>query len=110
MIIETVNESAFRDAFQRMGRTDQFSYEALGLLYDYLDQLSDDTGEPLELDVIGICCDYSEMTAEEVREAYGLDTPEDDDEAEEAEDVRDYLTENTSLVGETDSSFVFAQF
>ena len=110
MIIETVTESTFRDAFQRMGRTENFSGEALGLLYDYLNELSDDIGEPLELDVIAICCEYSEMSAEEVREAYGLDVPEDDDEAEEAEDVRDYLSENTSLVGETDHGFVFAQF
>lgn len=110
MIIETVTESAFRDAFQRMGRTSQFSYEALGLLFDYLDQLSDDTGEPLEMDVIAICCDYSEMTAQEVRDAYGLETPEDEDEAEEADDVRDYLNENTFIAGETSDSFVFAQF
>lgn len=107
MIIETVTESAFRDAFQRMGRASQFSYQALGLLYDYLDELSDETGEPLELDVISICCDYSEMTAQEVRDAYGLETPEDENDAE---DVRDYLNENTSLVGETDAGFVFVQF
>lgn len=105
MIIETVNESTFHDAFQRV-RPDNFSYEGLGLLFEYLDQLSDETGEPLKLDVIAICCDYSEMTAQEVRNAYGLDTPEDEDE----DDVRDYLNENTSLVGETSDGFVFAQF
>lgn len=110
MIIETVDESTFRDAFKRMGRTSQFTYDALGLLFEYLDNLSDETGEPLELDVIAICCDYSEMAAQEVRDAYGLYTPEDEDEAEEAEDVRDYLSENTSLVGETSDGFVFAQF
>lgn len=104
MIIETVTESTFRDAFQRAGRASQFSYEALGLLFEYLDELS---GEPLELDVIAICCEYAEMTAQEVRDAYGLDTPEDE---EEAEDVRDYLNEKTSIVGETDAAFVFAQF
>jgi hypothetical protein len=33
-----------------MGRGDQFSYEGLIALFDYLEMLEDDIGEPIELD------------------------------------------------------------
>jgi hypothetical protein len=51
---QTINHaSQFRDAFRAAGRQDQFSYEALGLLFDYLEDVHPD----YELDVIGLCCD-----------------------------------------------------
>ena len=59
-IIETVTASSFIDAFRRMDRMDGWTYDGLRALYDYLDGLSDDTGEPIALDVIALCCDYSE--------------------------------------------------
>ena len=57
MIIK-VTKSMFRDAFRTMGRADQFSYEALGALFDYLDDMDCDAS--LELDVIALCCEFSE--------------------------------------------------
>ena len=112
MIIQTVTESGFRDAFRNIGRADQFSHEALGLLFDYLEQYSEDSGEPVELDVIALCCEYSEMDAEEVAEAYS-DAPQpaeiDSDEHDEA--VSEWLNEQTTVCGKTGAgSFVFAQF
>jgi len=53
---QTVTKSMFRDAFKQVGRND-FSYEGLGSLYDYLEQYEDNTGEEIELDVLAICCD-----------------------------------------------------
>jgi len=44
-----------------MGRGEQFSYEAKNALFDWLEQWEDETGEPVELDVIALCCEYSEM-------------------------------------------------
>lgn len=46
----------FRDEFRAYGRGDQFSYHALGALFDWYDNL----GEDIELDVIAICCDWGE--------------------------------------------------
>jgi len=61
MIVQTIdNASQFRDEFHAYNRGDQFSYEALGALYDYLEQYSEDVGEPMELDVIAICCEFVE--------------------------------------------------
>ena len=60
MIIDTVvNEYSFTEAFRQL-RPDNFSYEGQKALYEYLDDLSEDIGSPIELDVISICCDYSE--------------------------------------------------
>ena len=72
-IIERVTKTSFRDAFNQL-RPDNFSYEGLGHLYDYLDQLSDDIGQPIELDVIAICCDYSEESVYDVLDNYGLES------------------------------------
>tara|TARA_R110000744_G_C19008242_1_gene522671 strand:+ start:171 stop:464 length:294 start_codon:yes stop_codon:yes gene_type:complete len=73
MITSNVTTYDFYNAFANV-RPDQFTYDALKALYDYLDQLSDDIGEPLELDVIAICCDFCEYASlEEVLKEYSLD-------------------------------------
>ena len=56
---QTINEYQFRRAFETT-RPNNFSYEGLTALYDYLEQLEEDTGQEIELDVIGLCCDFTE--------------------------------------------------
>ena len=102
-MIQTINVSDFRAAFHSMGRHEQFSYEGLGALFDYLE----DAAPSYELDVIALCCDYSEDTVEQIAEAYGIDLPEDQDEIEHKEIVRDYLDNHTTVVGETASGFIY---
>lgn len=53
---QTINVSDFRDAFHKMGRGEQFSYDGLGSLFDWLE----DWDEEPELDVIAFCCEFSE--------------------------------------------------
>ena len=65
-MIQTINVSDFRAAFHSMGRKDQFSYEGLGALFDYLEEFD---GGSYELDVIALCCDYSEDSPEDIAEA-----------------------------------------
>ena len=98
MHITIDNASQFRDQFYAMNRQDQFSYEALGLLYDYIEEADSDA----ELDVIALCCEYSEDTEAAIMQAYGL---------HEDEDVTSYLSEHTSVVGVTSTgSIVYANF
>ena len=59
-MIQTINKSEFTSAFHRAGRGDQFSYEGLIALYDYLEDYEDSTSEQIELDVIALCCEYNE--------------------------------------------------
>jgi hypothetical protein len=93
-----INKSQFRDEFARMGRANQFSYDALGLLFDYMEDCDPDA----ELDVIAICCEYSEDIEAQIVQNYGL---------HEDQDVTDYLSEHTTVIGTTDAgAIVYAQF
>ena len=107
----SVNFSQFCDAFSNMGREDQFSYDAKRVLFDYLEQYGEDTGEEVELDVIAICCEYSEETWEEIADNFSIDTSDCEDEDEGKQAVEEYLLDNTSVVGVLASnSIVYAQF
>jgi hypothetical protein len=102
-MIQTINLSQFRDAFRACGRKDQFSYEALGALFEYVEEVSPD----FDLDVIALCCDYSEDTAADIAANYSIEV----DSIDELEDaVRAYLEENTTIVAETANGFLYAQF
>lgn len=100
-MIKTINLHDFRQAFQDYGRGEQFSYEALDLIFDYYKQYEDDTGEQVNLDVIAICCDLAELTPADFRKQY--DVPADTS-------VMDYLCDQAAYVGETDQTVIFVQF
>lgn len=81
----TVNKPEFIDSFIKMRRENNFSYNGLVALYEYLTQYEDDSGEEIELDVIALCCDYSEYkNIEEVKENYSDIT--------DIDDLRDHTT------------------
>ena len=61
-IVKTVDIYDFRRAFADYDRADQFSHEGLGALFDWLDELAEDTDTPYELDVIALCCEFSEYS------------------------------------------------
>jgi hypothetical protein len=100
----TVTLSDFRDAFRACDRQDQFSYEALGLLFNYFEELDPD----MELDPIAICCDYSEDSPADIARNYlSDDAPQDDCAAM----VEAYLLDHTSVVGTTKAGdIVYLQF
>ena len=81
MIVQLVDECAFRKAFWEYGREGMFSYDGLGVLYWYLEELSEDICEPIDLDVIALCGDFCEYTWDALRDEYGL-RPEDFNEDE----------------------------
>lgn len=60
MKISNISFSHFCDAFRDTGREDQFTYKGKRALYDYLEELGNDTGEEIGLDVIALCCEYAE--------------------------------------------------
>jgi hypothetical protein len=53
----------FRNAFKAMDREDNFTYEGQEALYNWLIDLEDDTGEEQELDIISLCCEFSEYAS-----------------------------------------------
>ena len=71
-MIQSITKNQFSDAFHSMGRGDAFSYHGLNSLYDYLIQLEDDCDMDIELDVIELCCEYSEYDLNECLDYYKL--------------------------------------
>ena len=110
-----VTKNMFHNQFHVMNRVEQFSYDARSLLFDYLTE-AEDNGENgdagLEMDIIGICCDFAESTIGEFISDYNLeDDTKDLDEKELKEFVEEYLNDNSIFVGWSScDSVVFAQF
>jgi hypothetical protein len=107
---QTVNFSDFVDAFRAYDRYDQFGYQALMVVFEYLEELEESTGQELELDVVAICCDYATDNWESIAENYSIDLSGLDDEEEKQEAVIEYLNENTIVLGQTDCEIVYQAF
>lgn len=75
----TITQSQFIDEFKAHGRQDQFSYGALVALFQYMEEMEEQTGEELELDVVALCCEYTEYSSFEAynREYHNADNMED---------------------------------
>jgi hypothetical protein len=112
------------DAFSNYGRMDNFSLDGLRVLYDWFESMDDDCGTETELDVIAICCEFSEADDDEIIANYGL---EDEFRMErrkdspllsdwriygdrEHEKLLDYLNDRTMVCGETSDTIVYADF
>lgn len=93
MIIKQFDLYDFRREFERYDRGNNFSDEALEELFDYYDEW----GEPYELDVIEICCNWTELESfDAFAENYGYTEEVEGMEEEEKEDfLTDILNNNT---------------
>jgi len=86
---DTVNFNQFNDWFikDNSNYKNNFSYEGRKALFDYLEELEDDTGEKIEFDPIALCCEYSEYeNFKELKDNY------DNDEITNLETLRDFTT------------------
>ena len=81
-----VSETNFIDAFKAL-RPENFSYQGLQALFAYLENYETETDTPVELDVIAICCDYSEY-----QNLDALLAEYDISDVENLEQLRDYTT------------------
>lgn len=107
---QSVNFHDFVNAFKRFDRYDAFGYDALRVIFDYLEEYEESCGQEIELDVIAICCDYSVEHYTDIAKNYSIDLDGlDDDEAKEA--VIEYIQDNSSYLGEaTDGELVYQVF
>lgn len=108
---QSVNSTDFHSAFQDMGRGDEFSYNGRKALFEYLEEYEQDTGEEIELDVIALCCDYSEHESLDAwADDYGADMSDaPDDEDERAEEIRSYIQDRGQLI-EFDGGIIVSSF
>ena len=98
------------DRARAMGRlqTDttsgNFTPAAIRALFEYHESLAEDTGEPIELDVIAWCCDWAEYDmALEAAAEQGYD-------ARNEEDARGWLEEQTTILDTDADTIVVASF
>lgn len=97
---QEINMYQFERAFVKMNRGEQFSYNGLRALYNYIEEYEEDTGKEVELDVIALCCDYTEYDSlEEFQADYG----------EKYESIDD-ISDATALIPIDDNAFIIQQF
>ena len=97
---QTIGIHQFNKAFEDTNRLTNFSYEGRKALFDYLEQYEEDTGLEVELDVIALCCEYSEYeNLAEFQKDYSKDY-------ESIEDIE----KDTQVIKIDDESFIIQQF
>ena len=93
----TITKYDFINAIEK-SRRENFSRAGLCALFEYFEEFEDSTGEEIELDPIGICCEFNEYeTLEEIQEAY-----------EDCESI-EWLQDNTTVI-EFDGGIIIASF
>lgn len=100
MLVKKVYFNDFLEEFEKYGREDQFSYKGKKALFDYLNELSEDIGESIELDIIGLCCDFTEYDSlEEFNNYYNYNLDSIDD-----------INHYTIVIPIDESSFIVQDF
>jgi hypothetical protein len=70
---QIVTEYMFIDSFRHAGRESQFTVPARRALFEYLEEYEDSCGVELELDPVGICCEWREYpSALDAAKDYGF--------------------------------------
>jgi hypothetical protein len=98
----------FLDAFRHAGRENQFSYDAKKALFEHIENFEDETGEPVELDVIAICCVFQESSIDEIIEEYNIDMRGCEDDRRGA--VESFLENRTVVIWSDDERILYQQF
>lgn len=104
---QTVNEYQFLEAFRNM-RPNQFTYYGLKALFTYLEELEADIGEEIEFDVIGLCCEYRELTLKDINREYTefyADEP-----LETLEEAADMLRQHTQVIEVDEKTLIIQNF
>ena len=57
---QSINIREFERAFCDYDREDNFTTEGLVALYDFIEQLDEGSGTDTELDVVALCCEFTE--------------------------------------------------
>lgn len=102
------------DFVNEMGSDAGFSRQGLFALFEYLDNLAEDTGQSIQFDYVAIKLDYSEYSSlQEACLDYTTDIADDLDTDASEEEIdqacREYLEENTILI-EFDGGVIIQNF
>ncbi len=123
MIIEEYDESLFISRFEDYGREGEnknFSCKGLRYLFEYLDESSDEEN-PYKLDVVALCCEFSEYKSlnsflddyDKFKEIWTNNIKEGMTEKELVDAIEEEINNETTLIKfdeDLDEGFIIAQF
>lgn len=103
--LEIDNGYQLQRVFEDYDRANHFSPLGYDALYDYLYELSEDIGEDFKIDVIALCCEFTEYSSwEELYDNYSYsynnesETWEDTDQ----EAFKEWVQDRTTVIEVTD--------
>ena len=101
MLYKTLDKYSLREEFLSYDR-DYFSLDGYQAILDLFEELDSNQ----ELDVIAICCDFTEADIEDIRSDYGLS----EEEYEDIEEVMDYLNYRTYAIELDNGNILYQSF
>ena len=104
---KTIDKHDFIAEFEAYNRAGQFTKSGLVALFEYLEELEQDTGEDMELDVIALCCEYSDYDEDTIKTDYGYMM--DDEEDWTVEDLIQELQDTTTVI-EHEHGWIIQEF
>ena len=96
-----INRYEFIDTFMKSDTyKNNFSYEGLSVLFDWLEEYEEGLEGDLEFDMVAICCDFSEYkNIEELKENYN-----------DIEDMDDLENKTIVIMLEDEEGFIIQNF
>ena len=96
---QTITEYSFIEAFKNSHRLDNFTIDGLRALFNYIEQYEEDCDTEIELDVIALCCEFTEYeNLAELQQNYS-----------DIESI-DELQDNTTVIMIDDESFIIQDY
>ena len=93
----SINNYEFVEMFENAGRGDNFSRLGRRKLAEYFEQLEEDLDTEIDIDVIAICCDYSEIDIKDIEHETGCKNLDD-------------LCDNTTVIEVDDETIIYQNF
>ena len=101
----TLNFFSFCDAWNRWNdRKDTFSYNGKRALFDYLEEYEESAGEDIELDIVALCCEFTEYDS--VLEAVHVY----DESIKDEKEARAYLEDRTTILNIKNGGVIIQNF
>ena len=93
-----ISEYEFVKSFDDYNRSENFSVAGRKALFNYFENFEEEMDEEIELDVIAICCEFTEYeNFEELQQNYNVENMEE-------------LVQNTNVILIDDESFIIQDY
>ena len=109
-IIKTLSRNDIAQEFVRYGRADTFSDTGLATLVDYYEQLSEDIGQDIELDVVAWCVEWWELDGTELNQEYDYIMEDAGIDEWDTSELVEELRNHTTVLDTEESTYLVQEF